>query len=462
MLAAGQGKRMKSCLPKVLHPVLGKPILRRVLDALDGLGLEHIHLVVGHMAAEVESYLAGSPPLTPFTCHRQEPQLGTGHALMQVAPALSSFAGTVVVTPADTPLITGATLAGLLESHRRKMATASLITTFVADAKSYGRIVRAENGRIVRIVEDRDASLEEKDIREINPAFYCFQWPEVESGLSSLSNDNKQGEYYLTDLIGWAVGSGQTIADSLAPDWREVAGVNSRLELSEACRLMSQRTIERLSEEAGVTVIDPLNTWIAPEVTAGRDTTIFPGCYLTGDIEIGAGAKIGPHTVIEGPASVGDGSTVVQSLIVASAIGDSCRVGPFAHLREGVVLADSVRVGNFVEVKKSEIGPCTNVSHLSYVGDATLGQGVNIGAGTITANYDHISKVKSRTVIADGASTGSNSVLVAPVTIGPEAVVAASTAVTRDVPAGALAVGRARMEIREGWAESRKRKLGGQ
>jgi bifunctional UDP-N-acetylglucosamine pyrophosphorylase/glucosamine-1-phosphate N-acetyltransferase len=243
----------------------------------------------------------------------------------------------------------------------------------------------------------------------------------------------------------------------VAPDWREVAAVNSRLELAEVCRLMRDRTLERLMRDDGVTIIDPQSTWIAPEVSIGRDSVVLPGCYLIGDVVIGANCEIGPHTVMKSYVRTGDRCLLTQSLLVNAEIGNDCRVGPFAHLREHTVVSDKCRIGNFVEVKKSTIGATTNVSHLSYVGDATLGVKVNVGAGTITANYDHLTGKKCSTVIEDGASTGSNSVLVAPITIGKEAVVAAGTVATKDVAPGALAVARARQENKEGWVERKKR-----
>jgi bifunctional UDP-N-acetylglucosamine pyrophosphorylase/glucosamine-1-phosphate N-acetyltransferase len=448
---------MKSALPKVLHNVLGRTILARVLEALDGLGLEHIHIVIGHGADDVKAYLENNPPKTPWSTHLQEPQLGTGHAVMQVVPSLGDFKGTLLATVGDTPLLQGNTLAALLEQHHRDKATVTLLTTIVDDPKMYGRIIRDENGHVTCIVEDKDCSPEQKKIHEINPAIYCLAWPDVSSGLSGLSNNNNQKEYYLTDLVGWASKNKLKLSSSLTKDWREVAGINSRVELAEANRLMRDRAVEKLALESGVTIIDPQSTWISPEVQIGRDSTVLPGCHLSGEITIGENCTIGPHTVMQGPVKIGGGTTVTQSLVVNSEIGSQCRVGPFAHVREGASISDSVRIGNYVEIKKSQFADHTNVSHLSYVGDATLGSGVNIGAGTITANYDHISKKKQKTVIKDGASTGSNSVLVAPITLGEGAVLAAGSVATKDVPDGALAVTRPQQQNKLGWAEAKKR-----
>jgi bifunctional UDP-N-acetylglucosamine pyrophosphorylase / glucosamine-1-phosphate N-acetyltransferase len=457
VLAAGQGKRMKTQRAKVLHEVLGKTILTRILTALDQLGLEKIHIIVGHEAQQIIDYLQVNPPGTPYSTHIQQPQLGTGHALQQAVPDLSGFSGTLLVTVGDAPLLSEGTLRSLVANHQETGATVSLLTALLDDPKNYGRIVRGAKGEVLKIVEDKDCTIEEKAIREINPAIYCFEWPKVLSGLQSLKNDNKQKEYYLTDLVGWAQENKLPIAGTVTPDWREVAAVNSRSELAEVTALLRDRTIEQLMSESGVTITDTKGTWIAPEVRIGADSIVLPGCYLVGEITIGAGCSIGPNTVMTGKVSIGDRTSVVQSQVVNSTVGADCRVGPFAHMRDQAVVADKCRIGNYVEIKKSRIGASTNVSHLSYVGDASLGSKVNIGAGTITANYDHLTGTKSNTIVEDGASTGSNSVLVAPITIGKEASVAAGSVATRDVPAGALAVARTRQENKEGWTDRRRK-----
>jgi bifunctional UDP-N-acetylglucosamine pyrophosphorylase / glucosamine-1-phosphate N-acetyltransferase len=456
LLAAGQGKRMKSSKPKVLHDVLGKTVLGRVLDAVDELGIDHVHVVVGHEADQVRAFLDANPPKTPLSVHLQEPQHGTGHALKQVVPSLEGFTGTLLVSVADTPLLQGRTLAALVDGHIEQKSIVTLLTTEVEDAKSYGRILRSSDGAVVAIIEDKDASDEQKKILEINPAIYCFDWPTVKPGLYSLTNNNRQKEYYLTDMVAWAHKANHKTSGIITVDWREVAGINSRLELAEATRLLRDMTIQSLALESGVTVVDPLSTWISPEVSIGQDSFVLPGCYLTGKIEIGQNCVIGPHTVMNGPVVIGNGTSVVQSHVSNSMIGRDCKIGPFAHLRDGNQIGDNARIGNFVEIKKSVIGHKTNVSHLSYVGDASVGNNANLGAGTITANYNHTTKKKSRTTIGDGASTGSNSVLVAPITLGDKASVAAGTVATRDVPAGALAVGRARQENKEGWSDRGK------
>jgi bifunctional UDP-N-acetylglucosamine pyrophosphorylase / glucosamine-1-phosphate N-acetyltransferase len=456
VLAAGQGKRMKSSRAKVLHDVLGKPIVGWILHALDHLAVEKIHVVIGHQAEQLQEYLSSNPPKQPFATHLQSPQLGTGHALQIVVPDFGNWSGTLLVTVGDTPLLSAKTLGDLIARHQAEKAVVSLLTAKVDDPKKYGRIVRDAKGEVLKIVEDKDATPEEKKLNEVNPAIYCFEWPAIAEGLNSLRNDNQQKEYYLTDLIEWAKKQGHKVSSHLVEDWREVIGINTRVDLAEAISLMRDRVVSHLALESGVTIVDPASTWISPTVEIGEDSVVLPGSYLIGDVKFGRECTIGPHTVTQGKVVVGDRTVVAQSLLVNSEIGSECRVGPFAHVREHAQVSDNCRIGNFVEIKKSSIAKKTNVSHLSYIGDAELGSRVNIGAGTITANYDHMTRTKSRTVIADGASTGSNSVLVAPIKLGVEAVVAAGTVATKDVPDGALAVARARQENKEGWAARKK------
>ena len=443
ILAAGQGKRMKSNTPKVLHQVLGKSILERVIDSVNATQVEKIHIVLGHSHEKIESYLDENKPAVDFKTHLQEPQLGTGHALMQVQDDLNGFEGNLIVTVGDAPLLKGETLKALVETHNKDGATVTILSAVVDDAKSYGRIVRDKDGSVKSVVEAKDATSEEIKIKEINSAIYCFKWPEVEAGLKSLTNDNNQKEYYLTDLVAWPVNKGLKVSAVVAPDWWEVSGVNSRVDLADVVESLRNYTNEKLALESGVTIVDPKSTWIAPEVVIGRDSIIYPGCFIEGNVKIGECAKVGPGTTIRGNVGIGDNAEVIHSIVLNSEIGSNCRIGPYAHVREGNHLADKVRVGNFVELKKANVGSNTNVSHLSYVGDATLGAGVNIGAGTITANYDHITKIKEHTSIGDGASTGSNSVLVAPVSLGRDAVVGAGT--VNQTPDHSLFEGRASM-----------------
>jgi len=458
VLAAGLGKRMRSDKPKVLHEILGKTILWRLLNTLDQLVLEHIHIVIGHGAEQVRTHLATGMWHTPISCHVQERQLGTGHAVLQVKSALEGYKGKILVVYADTPLLTGTTLAALLSEHDTSGADVSLITTSVQEAKGYGRIIRSPKGKVVGVVEEKDASAQQKRIKEINPGIYCLRFPAVLKGLNSLTNKNKQGEYYLTDLIAWAAKNNLKLASLVASDPQELAGINSRVDLANASRILNQRSLSRLALEQGVTIVDPQSTWVSPEVNAGQDTIILPGCWLVGNITIGHASVIGPGTTVEGTVDVGSGTRILHSQLEDCQVGDNCQIGPFAHLRAGTVISDKVIIGNFVEIKQSFFGLGSKASHLSYVGDTTIGNDVNIGAGTIVANYDHITKVKARTVIGDGASTGSNSVLVAPISLGEGSFVAAGTVVTRNVPPGALGVGRARQENKDGWCDARKKK----
>lgn len=462
ILAAGQGKRMKSRKPKVLHDVLGLSILSRVINAVMALGVEHVHIVVGHESEQIEKYIeehhstkitADFTNISPITTHLQQPQLGTGHALMQVAPYLKDFKGDLLVTVGDAPLLTGETLAPLLETHIKDNATVTVLSTIVPDSKNYGRVLRDDQCRVRAIVEDKDATEEEKKVNEINSAIYCFKWPDIEEGLKGLKNDNKQGEYYLPDLAVWAVSKGLVLSASVAKDYREVAGLNSRTELAEAIRHLRDLTNEKLALESGVTIVDPQSTWIAPEVTIGQDSIVLPGTHIMGHVKIGSNCTIGPNSIVKGNVVIGDNTSVVSSMVADSTIGENCKVGPFCHVREGNTVGDNVKLGNFVEIKKSTIGNKTNVGHLSYIGDTTLGSNANIGAGTITANYDHLTKKKHKTAIGDGASTGSNSVLVAPVNVGDRAVVGAGSVITKDVPGSALAVARAQQRNIEGWSD---------
>jgi bifunctional UDP-N-acetylglucosamine pyrophosphorylase/glucosamine-1-phosphate N-acetyltransferase len=457
VLAGGQGKRMKSNLPKVLHEVLGMPILARLLGTIDLLNLEHIHVVVGHQSEQIKEFLSKLSLHTPVSLHLQEPQLGTGHAVQQVLPSLANFKGDLLITPGDTPLLSLETLAALLSNHRTKEAQVTILTTDLDDPKNYGRIVRAKNGDLLGIVEDKDATPAERAIKEINSAVYCLSYPRVKTGIDNLSNKNKQAEYYLTDVVAWARQEKLTLTSFKADDWREVSGINSRLDLTEANQLLRDQTIRKLSLESGVTVVDPHSTWISPEVKIGQDTIILPGCHLVGNITIGDRCTIGPNTVMEGEVHVGSKTRVVSSHLNDCQVGNKCKVGPYAHLRPATVISDEVKIGNFVEVKKSFLGLHSSVGHLSYIGDATVGNYVNVGAGTIIANYDHATKEKARTTIGNGAATGSNSVLVAPVVLGDESFVGAGTVVTKDVPSGALAVRRVQQENIEGWVDKRKR-----
>ena len=475
VLAAGLGKRMHSETAKVMHPVLGQPMIWRILQTLNQLSqslksvsadlapgqinLEEVYVVLGHNPEQVEKsidqYRQEFKPTLTISTHVQRPQLGTGHALMSLH-ALDGFRGDVIVLPGDCPLLTKEILTSLIDIHMNKKAHFSLLTTELDDPAGYGRILRSASQQILGIVEDKDASDKEKRLQEVNAAVYCLHWPTISKGIGELKNNNKQGEYYLTDIVGWAAREDYKIAHALVSDWRQVMGINSKADLAQANKLLNEMVINRLALDYGVTVVDPASTWIAPEVHIEQDTVILPGCWLIGDICIGRSCIIGPHTSIEGTVKIGAQTKIVQSRLEDCQVGDNCKIGPFAHLRTGTVLSNEVRIGNFVELKNSSVGLQTNISHLSYVGDTTVGKEANIGAGTITANYDHVTKIKAATVIGDGVAIGSNAVLVAPVKIGKESAVAAGTVVTKDVESGALAVRRTKQENIPGWTAKRK------
>jgi bifunctional UDP-N-acetylglucosamine pyrophosphorylase/glucosamine-1-phosphate N-acetyltransferase len=465
ILAAGFGKRMRSSTAKVLHPVLGKPIIWRVLKALDDLkkeavDLEEIHIVVGHNAQQIEDFVKECVQLKQFNCqiffHKQEQQLGTGHALISAQKGLENFDGSVLVVPGDCPLLTSVSLRPFVQTHTDTKTDLTILSAHLNDPSGYGRVLKTDQGKVLGIIEDKDASEKEKAVKEIGTSIYCFNWKVIKNGLKDLKNDNKQQEYYLTDLIAWAVKNGQKVQCVSAADWRLVMGVNSKLDLQLANKFLNEIVLNKLMSERGVTIVDPISTWIAPEVTIEADTSILPGCWLVGEINIGESCLIGPHTSIEGKTSIGNKTRIVQSHLEDCQVGAACYIGPFAHLRIGTKLGDQVRIGNFVEVKMSSIDSLSAVSHLSYVGDTIVGKDTNIGAGTITANYDHITKIKATTVIADGASIGSNSVLVAPVKIGKNAVIAAGTVITKDVEDDALAVRRVKQDNIAGWSKRRK------
>lgn len=449
ILAAGQGTRMKSQLPKVLHPVAGRPMVERVLRTAQSLNPATVTLVVGHRAEVVREQLAGWPAVR-FVI--QEPQLGTAHALQQTEAVLAGMRGTVVVLSGDVPLLTAQTLGRLTELRRAANAAATVVTATVNRPYGYGRIVRTD-GRIARIVEERDASPSERQIQEINSGIYAFDLDTLFDTLRGIAARNAQGEFYLTDLVGIFRRRNLPVETLLVEDAQEVRGINSRTELAEVSRLVNQQKNEELMA-AGVTLIDPASTYIGPDVEIGPDTVIHPGVIIEGRTRIGAASEIQGYVRIC-DSEIGDGVSINNfCLIVGSQVANGVSVGPFAHLRPGNIVGEGAKIGNFVELKKTSVGPGSKVSHLSYLGDATIGANVNVGAGAITCNYDGTKK--SQTVIEDGAFIGSDSQLVAPVRIGKGAYVAAGSSVTEDVPAGALGIARARQTNVEGWVERRK------
>ncbi|WP_054695166.1 bifunctional UDP-N-acetylglucosamine diphosphorylase/glucosamine-1-phosphate N-acetyltransferase GlmU [Syntrophomonas palmitatica] len=434
ILAAGKGVRMKSELPKVLHQAAGKPLVNYVIDAVRGAGVSDITLVLGHGRAEVEKMLQD----TGIKFALQEQQLGTGHALMQ-ARDLVKPADIMLVLAGDTPLLQAETLKNLLEFHRQKQAAATVLSCEFNNPRGYGRIVRQADGSLARIVEEKDASPQEKALREINSGMYCFQAGTAFEALTRIKANNAQGEYYLTDILEILINDGQKVEIMRIEDETEIYGINNRVQLAYAEKILRQRKNRDLMLN-GVTIMDPETTYIDQDVIIGSDTLILPSTIIEGRTRIGSGCEIGPFTHIN-DSQLGNRVTVENSRIKEARVGDGCTIGPFAYLRPQAELADGVKVGDFVEIKKSYIGAGSKIPHLSYVGDATLGKGVNVGAGTITCNYD--GKNKHQTILEDGVFIGSNTNLVAPVTIGENSVTGAGSTISRNVPANTLAVERA-------------------
>lgn len=431
VLAAGKGTRMKSSLPKVLHPVCGKPMLEHILDMLAEIGPERVIVVVGHEAEAVEALCAGRAQVA---CQRE--QLGTGHAVMAAAPLLQDFQGTVLVLPGDAPLLTAETAAGLCTQRQESGADLVMLTLVLDDPGTYGRVLRRADGRVEAVVEAKDADERQRAVPEINAAVYAFEARSLLNNLSRIGRANAQGEYYLTDVVAMLASDGQVEA-VVAPDRTEGLGIDDRLKLSAAEAVMRRRILDRLML-GGVTVIDPASTFIDAGVVIEADTVIRPFTTIEGRSFIGTGSVIGPGAFLA-DARLGRGVTVSHSVVRDSLLEDGVVVGPFANLRAGSHLAAGARAGSFVEIKNSDIGRESAVPHLSYVGDSRLGEDVNIGAGTITCNYD--GREKHRTVIGDKAFIGSGTKLIAPVTVEEGAVTGAGAVVNRDVPAWMVAVG---------------------
>lgn len=446
ILAAGQGTRMRSEIPKVLHKVAGRYLVQHVIDQCLGAGLNKIILVIGHQGEQVQEALGQD-----FLYAWQREQLGTGHAVLQAEEFLNDVEDVLVVC-GDTPLLTKDTLGNLIKQHRETKAACTILTTNLADPTGYGRIIRNEQGEVVKIVEQKDASEAELAVREINSGTYCFKTSILKEMLHRLKPDNKQGEYYLTDVIGLCRESKLPVGAYLAADSEEVMGINSRIQLAEAEKVFRKR-INTYWLENGVTIVDPDNTYIEPDVQIGTDTIIYPYTFLQGKTIIGKGCQIGPACTIK-DAILADHNVVTNSIILESEIGNKCTIGPFSYLRPGCKLGDQVKVGDFVELKKTTVKDGSKIPHLSYVGDAQVGSKVNIGAGTITCNYD--GEKKWTTIIADGAFIGSNSNLVAPVSIHEGAYIAAGSTITSDVPADALGIARGRQVNIPDWVKKRK------
>jgi bifunctional UDP-N-acetylglucosamine pyrophosphorylase/glucosamine-1-phosphate N-acetyltransferase len=442
VLAAGEGTRMRSKHPKVAFRVLGVPLVRYVVDAARTAGADRVVVVTGHGAEEVEALLDG----VEFV--RQTVQLGTGHAVACVDEALGGLSGPVIVLAGDVPLIRPETISRLIQTQLTTGAACVVLTADFQNPAGYGRIVRDESGAVVAIVEDKDLSADQRSIRECNTGVYCFDGAALSERLGRLERSNAQGEYYLTDVVSLLREDGLAVEALSSDDPDETHGVNSRVQLAEVGRVLQRRINER-HMLAGVTMTDPGLVWVGPRVTIGIDVTLEPMTFLFGETSIGDDCRIGPDSRLV-DVTVGPGSVVDSSIVEGATLGANVRVGPRAYVRPGTVLADGAKVGTSVEVKNARIGAGSKVPHLSYIGDAEVGEGVNIGAGTITCNYD--GRRKHTTVIGDGAFIGSDTMLIAPVRIGKGAVTGAGSSIAHDVPDDALAVERSEQRTIEGWA----------
>jgi bifunctional UDP-N-acetylglucosamine pyrophosphorylase/glucosamine-1-phosphate N-acetyltransferase len=444
ILAAGEGTRMKSQTPKVLHEIAGRSLLGHVLAAVETLTPKHVRVVVGSGREKVEQHIAAIAP--KVTTVFQEHRGGTGHAA-QLALADLKPSGTILILAGDTPMLTGESLAQLLEGHHACGFTASVLTAEHPDPTGYGRIIRGDDDSLVRIVEEKDADEFEKAIEEINSGVYAFDAVKLAGAIGKLRNDNAQGELYLTDVIEILRNEGGKIAAVCIEDFTETLGVNDRVQLAEAAALLRDRINEKLMR-SGVTIVDPASTWVDATSTISQDVTLLPGTAISGESTIGAGAIIGPRTTLV-DCTVANGAEVKESYATSAVIGENASVGPFTFLRAGTNLAANTRAGAFVEMKNATVGEGSKVPHLSYVGDASIGEGSNIGAATIFVNYDGVEK--HHTTVGDHVRIGSDSMLVAPVTIGDGAYTAAGSVITEDVPAGAMGVGRAKQRNVIGW-----------
>ena len=453
VLAAGEGTRMKSRHPKVAHKLLDKPLVWWPVNAARKAGADRIVVVVGHGADEVRAIFAND---SDVECVEQTERLGTGHAMMCVHDALGDFQGPTVVLYGDTPLMRAETIANLVEHTKAGHFACTVLTMSPADPTGYGRIKRDGEGNVLAIIEHKDCTPEEQaTLTECNSGIYCFCGRRLSENLDKIGNDNAQSEYYLTDMVGIYREMGEPVSALLATDDSELLGVNSRVQLAQVTKIM-QRRINGELMASGVTMLDPDQVWVGPEVTVGRDTELLPQTMLWGTTAIGEDCVIGPNTRLTN-VTVGDGSSVEEAVGYDTIIDEAVTVGPRAYLRPGTHLCNGAHVGTHVEIKNSTIGEGSKVPHLSYIGDTTMGSGVNIGAGSITCNYDGV--FKHRTSIGDNVFVGSDTMMVAPVAIGDGALVGASSCITRDVPAGALAIERSDQMMIQGYATQRMERL---
>lgn len=456
VLAAGEGTRMKSAHPKVVHQVLGKPLVQWVVDASREAGCSQVVTVIGNGADEVAALLDAQAALrgvTPPTCVIQHERKGTGHAVQCARAQIEAAdAGSVVVLSGDSPLITSQTIKALVERRETTDAAVCILTFKPENPQGYGRIVRGAQGTVTGIVEQKDCTPEQAALTECNSGVYCFETGALLAHIDRLSTDNAQGEYYLTDMVALLHEAGAGIEGYVAEDPAEATGVNSRLQLAQATKLM-QRRINEAHLAAGVTMLDPDLVWIGPEVTIGRDTEILPLTILTGATRVGEGCTLGPNTRLTNVV-VGNDCVIDETVAIDTVIDNHVSCGPRAYLRPGTHMCDNSKAGTHVEIKKSIIGAGSKVPHLSYVGDTTMGEGVNIGAGTITCNYDGVNKNPTR--IGDGAFIGSDTMLVAPVIIGEHAVTGAGSTITKEVPAYGLGLERSEQRVIENYGKRQR------
>lgn len=442
ILAAGEGKRMKSKNSKVVHKICGKPLVNWVCKAVENAGINDTIIVVGHRADQVKECIGSKARYA-----HQEKQLGTGHAVMQAEQYLKDKGGYVFILCGDTPLITSETLSKTLDFHKKNANSATVITAEIEEPAGYGRIVRNTNGDVLKIVEHRDATEEQRKIKEINSGMYCFTIKELITALKALDNNNSQGEYYLTDTLEIMISKGQKVGAVKVSDPDEILGINDRIQLAEASGIMNKRILADLMR-SGVTIVDPASTYISDEAVIGMDSVVYPGTIIEGKTTIGEDCIIGPNARIVS-STIGVGVEINHSVVLESTVDDNTHVGPFAYIRPGSKIGKSVKIGDFVEVKKSVIGDKTKLSHLTYVGDAEIGSNVNMGCGVVVVNYDGVKKHK--TIVGDNAFVGCNVNLISPVTVKDNAYIAAGSTITEEVPENALAIARCRQLNKEDW-----------